>query len=86
MLEVALRRGQQHGMVFWLYDEDNWPSGPAGMKTWEDHPEYIMNYLYLERKVIVESRQTVNVCLPPRRELVVTTPIDAAIVSCCHRR
>lgn len=38
LLEEALCRGQRHGIVFWLYDEYNWPSDPASMKTWEGYP------------------------------------------------
>lgn len=36
---------QRLGIKAWIYDEYNWPSGPAGGKALEKNPEFVMPYL-----------------------------------------
>jgi hypothetical protein len=47
-LEVVVRECHRLGMIVWLYDEDNWPSGTYGGKLTRQHPEYRMRYLRVQ--------------------------------------
>jgi hypothetical protein len=42
---VAIEACEQLGLKAWLYDEYNWPSGPASGKLLAGHPEYRQKYL-----------------------------------------
>lgn len=51
-LAVACREADKLGMVAWLYDEDNWPSGTMGGRLTAAYPEYRMRYLrYWEQRI-----------------------------------
>ncbi len=51
-LASACCEAERLGMVAWLYDEDNWPSGTMGGRLTAAHPEYRMRYLrYCEQRV-----------------------------------
>jgi len=39
-VSACVKRARQLGMKAYLYDEDRWPSGPAGGIVTRDHPEY----------------------------------------------
>ncbi len=41
----AIEKGKTLGMNCWIYDEAGWPSGSAGGKVIEDHPEYSQQVL-----------------------------------------
>jgi hypothetical protein len=42
---VILEECRRLGIKAWIYDEYNWPSGPAGGRALEGHPEFLMPYL-----------------------------------------
>jgi hypothetical protein len=44
-LAAACAEAEKLGMVVWLYDEDNWPSGTMGGRLTKAHPELRMRYL-----------------------------------------
>ncbi len=48
MLDCAIEECDRRGMIVWLYDEDNWPSGTYGGKLTREHEEYRMRYLRVE--------------------------------------
>ncbi len=51
-LAAACREAEKLGMVAWLYDEDNWPSGTMGGRLTAAHPEFRMRYLrYWEQRI-----------------------------------
>jgi len=60
-METCCRRAQELGMWAWLYDEDNWPSGPAGGRVTQEHPEFRMSQLYLSGQWRARSGQELNV-------------------------
>lgn len=41
----ALKEGKRLGIKFWLYDENNWPSGYAGGRVIEENPDYCGKHL-----------------------------------------
>ncbi len=41
----AVRKGNEHGMRCWIYDEGGWPSGGACGKVLREHPEYARQVL-----------------------------------------
>ncbi|MHB1356995.1 MAG: hypothetical protein ACYCZF_13585 [Anaerolineae bacterium] len=52
-LRTATEEAHRLGMVVWLYDEENWPSGTDGGRLTQEHPEFRMRYLrYWEQRVI----------------------------------
>ena len=52
-LKTATEEAHRLGMVVWLYDEENWPSGTDGGRLTQEHPEFRMRYLrYWEQRVI----------------------------------
>jgi len=44
-VSACLAKARQLGMKAYLYDEDRWPSGPAGGLVTRDHADYRMHYL-----------------------------------------
>jgi len=75
-LEVAIKEGRKYGMIFWLYDEDNWPSGPAGGKILREHPEYKMSYLYIKKEQNIEPGKTITWQLASNWRVVLASPLD----------
>lgn len=59
ILDVAVQECDKLGMVVWLYDEDNWPSGTYGGRLTREHPEYRMRYLRVQEISI--ERETAKV-------------------------
>ena len=45
MVRVCLEKGKQCGLNTYLYDEDMWPSGPAGGLVTDLSHEYLEKYL-----------------------------------------
>jgi hypothetical protein len=60
-LETCCREAQRLGMWVWLYDEDNWPSGPAGGAVTDAHPEFRMSQLYMSGQWRARSGQALDV-------------------------
>jgi hypothetical protein len=60
-LETCCREAQRLGMWVWLYDEDNWPSGPAGGSVTDAHPEFRMSQLYMSGQWRARSGQALDV-------------------------
>ncbi|MCE5258929.1 MAG: hypothetical protein LLG44_07725 [Chloroflexi bacterium] len=51
-LRAVTEEAHRLGMVVWLYDEENWPSGTDGGRLTLEHPEFRMRYLrYWEQRV-----------------------------------
>jgi hypothetical protein len=46
-VEAAVREAERLGMKVYLYDEDNWPSGPASGRVIEENPEFRMSHCAL---------------------------------------
>jgi hypothetical protein len=61
MLAFCVDECKKRGMVVWLYDEDNWPSGTFGGKLTRQHPEYRMRYLRMEESRHVGGEEAVLV-------------------------
>lgn len=51
-VDVMLREAKKYGLSAWLYDEDRWPSGFAGGKVLEAHPEFRQKLL-----AVVETQE-----------------------------
>lgn len=75
-LEVCIKKAEKLGMILWLYDEYNWPSGPAGGKITEEFPELRMRYLYLEERQRVKAGKEVKIRLSSSAKIALVTPID----------
>ena len=39
-VSFCVEKGKENKMLTWLYDEDRWPSGAAGGRVTDGHPEY----------------------------------------------
>ena len=60
----TLREGKRLGMRFWLYDENNWPSGYAGGRVLAEDPDYCgkhIRYYDLAAGETLQDAQTVGV-------------------------
>lgn len=60
-LETCCREAERLGMWVWLYDEDNWPSGPVGGRLTDAHPEFRMSQLYLSGQWRARSGRALDV-------------------------
>ena len=47
-VELVARACAAEGLDFWIYDEQDWPSGTCGGQVLEKHPELAWKYLYPE--------------------------------------
>ena len=63
-IEAAVDEAKKLGMWAWLYDEDNWPSGPAGGVITDSNPKYRMRHLRLADSRLVRGGSKVSVRLP----------------------
>ncbi len=54
-LAAAIDEARKLGMKAYLYDENNWPSGPADAKVFEGHPEYRMSAVFLRAREDVDG-------------------------------
>ena len=65
ILSTVILHAKKIGLLFWLYDEDGWPSGSAGGKVLEALPDSTCEWLVLEEgEVIVKSMSQVNTLNP----------------------
>jgi hypothetical protein len=55
-IEIVCKEAKKIGMRLWIYDEYNWPSGTAGLKVCEDHPELTQRLLQLVETHQIGSR------------------------------
>ncbi len=46
---LVLEEAKRHGMLVWIYDEDNWPSGYAGGRVLQKNPNLTAQCLEFER-------------------------------------
>ncbi len=51
-VSLMVKEAQKQGLRAWIYDEDRWPSGFAGGKVLESHPEFRQKIL-----VVVETQE-----------------------------
>lgn len=51
---------QRQGMKAYLYDENNWPSGPADAQVFVGHPEYRMSHIALTEQFEVSGGRRVE--------------------------
>ncbi|MCD7776065.1 MAG: hypothetical protein LUH54_01660, partial [Firmicutes bacterium] len=51
LVKASEQKGEELGMLTWLYDEDRWPSGSAGGMVTKAHPEYRQRYVTLEHEL-----------------------------------
>ncbi len=63
-VDAAVDEAKKLGMWAWLYDEDNWPSGPAAGKVTDSHPEYRMRHLRLADSRSVKGGRKLSIRLP----------------------
>ena len=46
-VKFTIEKAQEEGLLIWIYDEYNWPSGTCGQTLMKDHPEMTNVYLQL---------------------------------------
>jgi hypothetical protein len=66
-MSATLAEARKLGMKIWLYDEYNWPSGGAGGRVTEGHPELYPRGLDYQ-KLIVTGPTNLTLPLPPPTE------------------
>ena len=66
---VILEEAEKLGMRTYIYDEDNWPSGYAGGKVFEENPDYCQWCLGVE-KIVPMLGQRISVKEIPEKPLV----------------
>ncbi|MBR5218687.1 MAG: hypothetical protein IKV89_03050 [Clostridia bacterium] len=52
LIKFAVDEAKRTGMKFWIYDENDWPSGMAGGLLREKYPEYRQDELYGEKVTV----------------------------------
>jgi len=52
LIRHAVNEAKRIGMKFWIYDENDWPSGMAGGLLREQYPEYRQDELYGQKEII----------------------------------
>lgn len=61
-IEYIVKEAEKLGMEAIIYDEVDWPSGMAGTKVLDDHPEYAMKYLDISW-IRCDNKKSVDVFL-----------------------
>ncbi len=56
-LAAAIDEGKKLGMKAYLYDENNWPSGPADGQVFHENPQYRMSACYVSEEFDVSSQK-----------------------------
>ncbi len=56
-LAAAIDEASKLGMKAYLYDENNWPSGPADGQVFHENPQYRMSACYLSEEFDVSSQK-----------------------------
>ena len=65
IVSKVILHAKKIGLLFWIYDEDGWPSGTAGGKVLEALPDSTCEWLVLEEgEVVVKSISSVNTLNP----------------------
>ncbi len=77
-IEVAVEEAALLGMKAYLYDENNWPSGPADARVIRERPEFRMSGVRLSQDLRVRPGERVSAALDFDDELVavVAVPFD----------
>ncbi len=77
-LAAAIDEGKKLAMKAYLYDENNWPSGPADAMVFEGHSEYRMSGVVLSEEFEVARRARVRRRLKVEDELiaVIAVPVE----------
>ena len=57
---VIVEECERLGLKAWIYDEYNWPSGPAGGKALAGRPDFMMHYLEFTRVVVDKKSKGVT--------------------------
>jgi hypothetical protein len=70
---AAIDEARKLGMKAYLYDENNWPSGPADAMAFIGHPEYRMSGAFLSDEFDLDRRS------PAERELKVGDELVAVV-------
>ncbi len=70
---AAIDEARKLGMTAYLYDENNWPSGPADAMVFEGHPEYRMSGARVSDRFDLDPRG------PGGRELAIDDELIAVI-------
>ncbi len=75
---AAVDEAKKLGMKAYLYDENNWPSGPADAMVFEDHPEFRMSGARLSQVFDLTPRDTGETQLQYDDELiaVIAVPLE----------
>jgi len=63
-IAAAVDEAKKRGMWAWLYDEDNWPSGPVSGMVTDNYPEYRMRHLRLATSRLVKGGKQTSIGLP----------------------
>lgn len=75
----GVHKAKQAGMALWLYDERGYPSGLAGGRTMQGHPEWEARGLFVADRVVGRGPMTLD--LPPGRlRRAVAMPVAAGRV------
>lgn len=69
-IRTCVETAKRLGMKAYLYDENNWPSGPADGKVIEENPEFRMSGVFLTQKFDVKAGEKVRVKVEKMDELV----------------
>ncbi len=67
---AAIDEAKKLGMKAYLYDENNWPSGPADAMVFDGHPDFRMSGARVTDRFEVEGRRTVERDLAIGDELI----------------
>lgn len=49
LIKYVVSEAKRLGMKYWIYDENDWPSGVAGGLLLEEYPEYVQEILYCHK-------------------------------------
>jgi hypothetical protein len=63
-MAATIREAKKLGMQIWLYDEYNWPSGGAGGRVTDGHPEYYPRGLDYLTKSFNNEPGTISIIRP----------------------
>ncbi len=67
-MAAIIRQAKKLGMQIWLYDEYNWPSGGAGGRVTDGHPEYYPRGLDYLTKSFDNEPGTISIVQPEPTE------------------
>jgi len=81
-MRVCIEEAHKLGMKAYLYDENNWPSGPVDGRVFEKHPEYRQSCCVCSGQWNVSGGKTIRQKLDTRDGLiaVVAAQVDGGIL------